>query len=236
MLEYDPRPTLKKLYPYPISLLALLADHRGAVSGGHSDFDVYLPRNPDAIMDAMHMFRIAGVTWNNYISEILNDIRRHDCAILPYKTLYIMARRLRIHPENLKAYINVRFGSSTVCKKFALSFASALQGVYIDETRHERSSEDLYEPQKNVVWKYDNQNGTGTSVPLCETFERFTYDLLEQLSKRRCRKPIELQRKKWEKLGLPETFFWRYLLRRLRATYMSRARVTRDDSIKNVRI
>jgi hypothetical protein len=254
MLECDPYPTLKKLYPYPISLLALLADHRGAVSGGQSleifvpghgighdsDFDVYLPRNPDAIMDAMHMLRIAGVTWKNYVTEILNDIRQHNCAILPYQTLYSMAQKLRIHPENLKAYINVRFSSSTNCEKFALSFASALQGVYIDERtvleRYDRSSEDLYEPQSNVVWKYDNQNGTGTLVPLCETFERFTYGLLELLTESECEELIKLLSKKWEELELPKTFFSRYLLRRLRATYMSRARETGDDFSKNVRI
>ncbi|PZD23365.1 hypothetical protein A1F96_10309 [Pyrenophora tritici-repentis] len=251
--ELDPLPTLKKLHKYPISLLATLADHRGAVSGsrsleifkpGHgsgpdSDFDIYQPRNPDAVIDIMHTLRITGIKWENYIAKIFNDICDHGCAILPYETLYSMAWELDISPKNLEAYIKIRFDSSENCAKFAESFASALGGVY-----------SLREPPEDAVWKHDNQDGTGTVIPLCETFGCLEYDLLKQFIKveikttfeeveekiekereniEEQRKKIKEQRIKWKGLGIPKPFFWGYLLRRLRRIYVPQIPETRDD-------
>ncbi|KAI1521119.1 hypothetical protein PtrSN002B_012457, partial [Pyrenophora tritici-repentis] len=64
------------------------------------------------------------------------------------------ASELKITPKNLEAYIKVRFDSRENCAKYAESFASALGGVY-----------SLCEPPEDVVWKYDNQDGTGTVIP-----------------------------------------------------------------------
>jgi hypothetical protein len=250
MPDFDPLPTLRKVYPYPISLLALLADYRGAISGGqslevfvpghgigpNSDFDVYLPRNPDAIMDAMHLLRIAGITWKNYISEMFNDIHEYNCAIVPFQMLCCMARDLRIHPKNLDAYVKGRFGSDKNCTKFASSFASGLEWAYKLEKTYQKRYGRSYKPRKDMLWKYNKQDETSTLVLLCGTFERLMHyllDLLEPLGKRECRNQIKLHKIKWKKLGLPETFFWRHLLRRLRMFHIQE---TEGYTMKEARI
>jgi hypothetical protein len=237
MPDFDPLAPLRKLYRHPISTLAVLADHRGAISGGQSveaffpgkgtgpdsDFDVYLPRNPDAIMDTMHLLRLAGITWKSAISGILDDIQEFKSAILPAKTLFCMARELFIRPENLEAYIKSRFVGDGNCVKFAKSLASGLTDAYgreMDSLREKRRSCEL---EEDDLWHYDSRNGRGTFVFLRRTFEDCTSDLLEPLKplpKRTCREKIKKQKQEWKKHQLPVALFWRHLLKRLRTFEM----------------
>ncbi|OWY54776.1 hypothetical protein AALT_g11717 [Alternaria alternata] len=243
MSDSDPRPLLRKLYEYPISTLAVLADHRGAVSGGQSveeffrgkgtrpesDFDIYLPRNPDAIMDTMHLLRIAGVTWRNGLSATFEDIRECKSAMLPAKTLFRMALELCIHPGNLGPYIKVRFGDNGDCSKFANSLALGLREAY--KINHDSQNKGLYE--EDHWWYYDSQRGEGRFVVLHETFKRCTDDLLDprnRFSERKFKEKIEKQKRRWKKQGLRVTLFWKHLLRRLR----TEGRPTKDDRIQDI--
>jgi hypothetical protein len=117
MLDFDPLPTLRKLHRYPISLLAMLADHRGVVSGsqsletfvpGHgigpnSDFDIYQPRNPDAIMDVMHTLQIAGIRWKitslKFSTTLISTIARssHTKRFIAWHRNYAYIRRTSKH-------------------------------------------------------------------------------------------------------------------------------------------
>jgi hypothetical protein len=99
----DPLSILNKLHPYLISLLAGCADNEFNLSGSRSvggantddsDFDMYGRADLDAVTEMLHLLSLAHVRWDNLLLRRLEDVAGYRLTILPYKEIYVLARRL----------------------------------------------------------------------------------------------------------------------------------------------
>jgi hypothetical protein len=155
--QFCPRPVLKKLIKYVISLLAVFADGKWKLSGSNglevfcpgkgstreSDFDVYGVANPDTIVNIMHVLRFAPVRWNNFLGTYATQERKYGLALLPRAVIVDLAEKLEIHPQILKAYLKSRYNlkslyshTSSGTRHFVAAFVSAYKEYWLSVRDH----------------------------------------------------------------------------------------------------
>jgi hypothetical protein len=87
----------------PLSILAGCADNEFNLSGSRSvggantddsDFDMYGRADLDAVTEMLHLLSLAHVRWDNLLLRRLEDVAGYRLTILPYKEIYVLARRL----------------------------------------------------------------------------------------------------------------------------------------------
>jgi hypothetical protein len=108
---FAPIETLKHLTPYPISLLATLAQ-LGWILGGSravpgasissSDFDIFgsSTATRNSMQDALCVLSFAGIKWNNSLQRLIDDVKISTQAIIPYEIINRLARRLPSHTHS----------------------------------------------------------------------------------------------------------------------------------------
>ena len=110
-LEPIPSDAIKLLRKWnlkPLSVLAMLADSGGAISGSQSlelfcrnstgpdsDLDIYLPAVKEVAQDAIHVFKSSGVRWKNFLSDRIADFRQYSITIVPYWEIYKTVNMLK---------------------------------------------------------------------------------------------------------------------------------------------
>jgi hypothetical protein len=149
--QFCPRPVLGKLIKYVVSLLAVFADGKWELSGSNalevfcpgkgsttkSDFDVYGVANPDTIINIMHVLHFAPVRWNNFLGTYATQESKYGLALLPRAVMGDLAKKLEIHPQILKAYLNSRYRQNpTRTRHFVAAFVSAYKEYWLSVRDH----------------------------------------------------------------------------------------------------
>lgn len=174
----DPLPVLGGIHNYSISLLAMLANHGGVVSGSQvipggstsdSDFDIYQPFHPRAIEDVMHVLSFASIRWNNILSDRLDEVAKHQTAIVPYDLIWSLVEALSPQPscplDQLLEYLQACFKGSEWNPKTLQDFLCRFDHE-VQECRKRVGQEGWYEPEESQkIWVYKGQETRICKLP-----------------------------------------------------------------------
>jgi hypothetical protein len=182
--EQDLLKAMAELFPgVAISLLAVMADYAGLVSGSQavqavtkhncitkdSDIDLYIPGIKEAVEATMHVLSFTGVAWDNILSDCLDDIERYGMALLSHRTIYEITVKV-LGEENLGSHelrkcLNDKLShhtslSSDIREDFVRDFTSTYL-VICRRRKKEPFEED--EPDRKI-WVYRFQKCKSCSI------------------------------------------------------------------------
>jgi hypothetical protein len=171
---------LAELFPgRSISVLAMLADHGGCISGSqslqalfpnlectteNSDIDMYIPRTRQAVEAAVHVLNLCGVTWKNNLTDRLKDIKNCDMTLMlcekMYETAMMFFSECHQCEESLTACLKAKLSyykhvDKELTNRFVKEYVLSLQACWFEW----HSSElDACSMRENYVWIYNANN------------------------------------------------------------------------------
>jgi hypothetical protein len=207
----DPFAFMAKLFPRAsVSLLAVLADYGGLISGSRSldfffpsfnctteesDIDIYIPGVPRAIEATVHVLSFCGVLWRDTLSNRLDDIKTCGMTLLPYWAIYTMTRELlqenRFSPEQFRKLLYTKLSyhepvvGSRLIKDFVDKLTDACSKCQTEYGFTGREGSTVYPKIKNYIWVYyGHQEKRPKKIEVPKPIIKLTEKILELLDTR----------------------------------------------------
>ncbi|KAF2788128.1 hypothetical protein K505DRAFT_366744 [Melanomma pulvis-pyrius CBS 109.77] len=174
------------------SVLALLADYGGGVSGSESlnifcrnstvtdsDLDIYLPAVWEVAQDAIHVLKTSGVRWKNFLSDRIQDVRQYGITVLPYWAIYETVDMLRMQNYSMskfreylrKSLLGWDPESPELVKDFVTHLYNACLDVHHDRVKIKDPDDTVSDPDDTLsdpddtVWVYAAEGSRFSSIP-----------------------------------------------------------------------